>query len=117
VEPIFSELETSVRKLQLLKALSQNDFRRCSEAWEARGVVCSFQWNLLWRRQRRYSSLVNKIRLRNQSRYLIATPHSVFQVEVFWVLMLCSVAVRYLHFGGPCSPIFRVKWMALCVFH
>jgi hypothetical protein len=33
-EPIFSQLKTSIRKWQLLKALSQNDFRRCFEAWK-----------------------------------------------------------------------------------
>jgi hypothetical protein len=25
-----------------------------------------------------------------------------FQVEVFWVVMLCSVVVEYQHFRGPC---------------
>jgi hypothetical protein len=24
------------------------------------------------------------------------------QAEVFWVLMPCSVAIGYKHFGGPC---------------
>jgi len=26
----------------------------------------------------------------------------IFLVEVFWVLMLCSIMVGYLHFIGPC---------------
>jgi len=24
------------------------------------------------------------------------------QIEVFWLVMLCSVVVGYQHFGGPC---------------
>jgi len=27
----------------------------------------------------------------------------IFQVEVFWVVALCSVVVGYRHFGGPYS--------------
>jgi len=26
----------------------------------------------------------------------------ILQVEVFWVVMLCSVVVGYQHFKGPC---------------
>jgi len=28
----------------------------------------------------------------------------IFQVEIFWFVMLCSVAVGYQHFRGPCCP-------------
>jgi hypothetical protein len=33
----------------------------------------------------------------------------MFQVEVFWVVMLYNVAVGYHHFRDPASSIFQVK--------
>jgi len=31
----------------------------------------------------------------------------IFQVEIFWAVTLCSVVVRYQHFGGPCCLHFQ----------
>jgi len=32
-----------------------------------------------------------------------------FQVEVFWVMTLCSVVAGYQHFTDPCCPHFTLK--------
>jgi hypothetical protein len=35
----------------------------------------------------------------------------MFQVEVFWVVAMCSVAVGYRHFGGSCCVHLQVEML------
>jgi hypothetical protein len=39
-----------------------------------------------------------------------AFTEAMFQVEIFWVVTPCSVAVGYQRFGDPTPSIFRAKY-------
>jgi len=56
-EPIFSQLKTSI-----LKALSQNDFKRCFESWKAHVRQCVVSDEIILKSIIcRYNNLVNKV--------------------------------------------------------